>query len=78
MVKKESKPIDELSYDDAFSELEAILASLELGEQTLENALSLFERGQQLSRHCTELLTRAELKVQELTGETIKSFQETE
>jgi exodeoxyribonuclease VII small subunit len=78
MAKSETKPIEKLTYEDAFAELENIVAELESGEQPLEEALSLFERGQKLSKHCTELLARAELKVQELSGETLVPFQEGE
>jgi exodeoxyribonuclease VII small subunit len=78
MAKNETKLIDALSYEDAFKELEAIVASLESGEQPLEEALSLFEHGQKLSRQCANLLAKAELRVQELSGETIKPFEEGE
>jgi exodeoxyribonuclease VII small subunit len=78
MARSETKPIEELTYEDAFVELEEIVAALESGEQPLEEALSLFERGQKLSKHCTELLAKAELKVQELSGETLVPFQEGE
>ncbi len=78
MARSETKPIEKLTYEDAFAELEEIVAALESGEQPLEEALSLFERGQKLSKHCTELLAKAELKVQELSGETLVPFQEGE
>jgi exodeoxyribonuclease VII small subunit len=78
MAKTETKPIEKLTYEDAFAELEEIVASLESGEQPLEEALSLFERGQKLSKHCAELLAQAELKVQELSGGMLAPFQEGE
>jgi exodeoxyribonuclease VII small subunit len=78
MARAEIKPIEKLSYEDAFAELEEIVTALESGEQSLEEALALFERGQKLSKHCTELLAKAELKVQELSGETLVPFQEGE
>ena len=78
MAKTETKPIEKLNYEEAYAELEGIVATLESGEQPLEEALSLFERGQKLTRHCAELLAKAELKVQELTGETLAPFQEGE
>jgi exodeoxyribonuclease VII small subunit len=78
MAKTETKPIEELSYEEAFAELEQIVAALESGEQPLEEALTLFERGQKLTKHCAELLARAELKVQVLSGETLAPFQEGE
>jgi len=59
--------IEKLSYEQAFEELEQVVAQLEAEAQELENALALFERGQALARHCAELLDKAELKVRELS-----------
>ena len=78
MVKTEQKPIEELTYEQAFAELEAVVAALESGEQPLETSLSLFERGQALTKHCTELVDKAELKVRQLTGESLEPFEEGE
>jgi exodeoxyribonuclease VII small subunit len=78
MAKSENPPIDRLNYEDAYAELEMIVSALESGEQSLEEALSLFERGQKLTKHCAELLAKAELKVQELSGDTLAPFQEGE
>ena len=69
-----NKPLDELSYEEAFKELEAIVTALESDEHPLEEALSLFERGQALADHCADLLDNAELKVQQLTGEELVDF----
>ena len=78
MAKTEQKPIEEMTYEQAYAELEAVVAALESGEQSLETALSLFERGQALTKHCTELVDKAELKIRQLTGETLESFEEGE
>jgi exodeoxyribonuclease VII small subunit len=78
MTKSGTKPIEGLSYEDAFIELEEIVAVLESGEHPLEESLSLFERGQRLIRHCTELLNKAELKIKRLSGEMLEPFQEGE
>jgi exodeoxyribonuclease VII small subunit len=78
MAKTETKPIEKLTYEEAYSELEGIVSALESGEQPLDEALSLFERGQMLTKHCAELLAKAELRVQELSGETLEVFQEGE
>jgi len=63
------KSVEELNYEEAIQELEEIIATLEKGENTLDEALALFERGQALSRHCTGMLDNAELRVQQLTSE---------
>jgi exodeoxyribonuclease VII small subunit len=64
MAKK--KAVDELSYEEAFEELQSVVETLESGELPLEDSLALFERGQALSKHCSSLLEDAELKLKEL------------
>ncbi|MGA2489121.1 MAG: exodeoxyribonuclease VII small subunit [Anaerolineales bacterium] len=78
MAKNETKPIEEFSYEEAYTELEKIVTKLEAGEQPLEEAVALFERGQKLTRHCAGLLDKAELKIQQLSGEKLEPFQESE
>lgn len=68
-------PVEELSYEQAFAELEEIVSSLESGEHALEQALNLFERGQSLARHCAALLDQADLKVQQLSGDELIDFE---
>ena len=55
--------IEKLSYEAAYQQLEALVAELESGEQSLEKSVSLYERGQRLSAHCQALLEEAELKI---------------
>ena len=55
--------IENLSYEAAYQQLEALVAELESGEQSLEKSVSLYERGQRLSAHCQALLEEAELKI---------------
>ena len=67
-------PLDQLTYEQAFCELEEIVASLEANDRPLEEALALFERGQALARCCAEMLDKAELRVQVLSGEGLADF----
>ncbi len=78
MAKNEPKPIDALTYEEAFTELETIMAALESGERPLEVSMTLFERGQALTKRCAELLDKAELKVQALVGESLADFKESQ
>ncbi len=71
------QPVETLTYEQAFAELETIVATLEGEEQPLEQALSLYERGQALSQHCAELLDKAELKVSQLSGDEVVDFDDT-
>jgi exodeoxyribonuclease VII small subunit len=67
-------PVEQLSYEQAFAELEASVTALESGQHSLDEALRLFERGQELARHCASLLDKADLKVQRLSGEALEDF----
>ncbi len=71
---REFTPVEQLTYEQALSELEAIVSAMESEEQSLESALALFERGQILSHYCADLLDRAELKVQQISGEDLVDF----
>lgn len=64
-----AKKVENLSYEEAFEELGKIVADLEAEVSNLDTAVALFERGQALAKHCSELLNKAELKVQVLTDE---------
>lgn len=70
----ENTPVDQLTYEQAFAELEASVAALESGQHPLNETLRLFERGQELVRHCASLLDQAELKIQRLNGEALEEF----
>lgn len=60
------KPLEELAYEEALSELEGLVQTLETGENDLQKTLIIFERGQSLASYCISLLDEAELKVEEL------------
>ncbi|MDX1664583.1 MAG: exodeoxyribonuclease VII small subunit [Candidatus Promineifilaceae bacterium] len=61
--------LDSLSFEEALAELERIVEQLEAGDLTLEESLSLFERGQRLGNRCHDQLEAAALRVEQLTDE---------
>lgn len=71
------KPVEKLTYEEAFAELETIVDALEgdAAQNPLEEAMALFERGQALARRCSELLNGAEVKVRELSGDELTDFE---
>jgi exodeoxyribonuclease VII small subunit len=69
-MKKTAKNIEDLTFEEAFQELEETVARLEDGDLSLEASLALFERGQQLSAYCSRLLEQAELKVTQLAEQS--------
>ena len=52
-----------MSFEDALAELEKIVRALESGQQKLEDAISAYERGAALRRHCEAKLAEAEARV---------------
>jgi exodeoxyribonuclease VII small subunit len=59
-------PEPELRFEQALEQLEALVARLEGGGQSLEDALRAFEDGVRLVRLCSERLRAAEVRVREL------------
>lgn len=51
--------IVKLSYEEARNELVAVVAQLEQGSSTLEETLTLWERGEALALRCEEWLVGA-------------------
>jgi exodeoxyribonuclease VII small subunit len=72
------KEIQTLKYEQAFAELEKIVASLESNQKSLDEAIALYERGQTLAMHCAQLLDQAELRVHQLNGQAPGSFDNSE
>jgi exodeoxyribonuclease VII small subunit len=57
---------EEPSFEDAYRELEQIVARLERGDVPLDEALELWRQGESVYRVCLELLTSAEARIEEL------------
>jgi exodeoxyribonuclease VII small subunit len=58
-----------IPFELSFSELESIVTQLEKGDLTLEDSLKQFEKGIHLAQQCQTLLTQAEQKIEQLTGQ---------
>ena len=82
-TKPSPKPIEEMPFETALAEMEELIRQLEEGQLALDESLALFERGQLLAARCQQLLTTAELKVQQLLpapdgGYSLAPFDESE
>ena len=56
--------IDSLSFEDALKQLETIVARLESGDERLDDAIALYERGNLLRRKCMERLDAAQARIE--------------
>ena len=55
-----------LTFETAQRELEGIVERLERGEASLDEAIALWERGEELLRFCLERLDGAQGRIEEL------------
>ena len=65
-----SDTLSGLSFEDAMAELERIVRGLEGGQLKLEDAITCYERGTALRRHCEDKLAEAEARVQAIVKRT--------
>jgi exodeoxyribonuclease VII small subunit len=62
-----SKPVEEMSFEEAMRELEGVVGQLERGDVALEASIKLYERGAALKARCETTLKEAEEKVAAIT-----------
>jgi len=58
--------MSEMSFEQAQAELESIVERLEQGQASLDDAIALWERGEELYAFCRAKLDAAQGKVEEL------------
>ena len=58
----------EMTFEQAMTRLEQIVATLESGRCTLDDSLKLFEEGTKLTAYCAERIKTAEQKILKLTA----------
>jgi len=60
-------PFDQMTFEQAMKELEAVVGQLERGDVALDQSIALYERGAALKKRCEDELKRAEEKVAAIT-----------
>ncbi len=56
-----------LPFEQALTQLEAIVDQLEKGSVPLEESIAIYERGEALKKHCDALLKSAEQRIEKIT-----------
>lgn len=56
-----------LSFEEALAELEKIVRQMEDGKAKLEDAITAYERGILLKRHCEGKLREAQAKIEQIS-----------
>jgi exodeoxyribonuclease VII small subunit len=62
--------ITTMSFEQARDELQRVVAELEQQNVSLEDSMKLWERGEQLAKHCESWLTGARKKLDKALEET--------
>ena len=65
-VSESSSKIANLSFEESLNELERITQKLESSSLSLENSILAYERGTLLKKRCSDLLLKAESKIEYL------------
>ena len=68
MGSSDGAEVDSLTFEEAVTRLETIVAAMETGSLPLEESLRQFEEAVGLSRKCAEKLAAAERTILTLTG----------
>ena len=64
---------DQQTYEQAQRELDDIVGRLERGDVPIDDAIALWQRGEELYRSCVALLDAAEGRIEELSREPAPS-----
>lgn len=64
-----AEPLPEMSFEQAYLQLQETVQALEAGDLTLAESLTLFERGVRLANLCDGLLDNAELQVRQVVAD---------
>lgn len=62
------------NFEDALAQLENITESMQNNELALEEALTAYQRGQELVQYCQHKLAEVEQQLQVLDGDSLKEL----
>ncbi len=66
------------SFESAMAELNRLVEQLESGELPLEKSITVYQRGVELVRYCSEQLEKVDRQIEVLDKEMLKPFQQDE
>lgn len=64
----ETPSIEGLSFEDALRALEDVVRRLESGDVPLEDSITLYERGEELRKHCQKRLDAAQARIEKIVA----------
>ncbi|HQY06778.1 MAG TPA: exodeoxyribonuclease VII small subunit [Lacunisphaera sp.] len=73
-MAKTTPNTEDIAFERALEELEALVARMEDGKLPLEESLAAYQRGAELLRHCEGKLSAAQARISVLEGEVLKDL----
>lgn len=68
MAKNEQKnDIGKMNFEEAIKSLSEIVAKMEQGGIALHDSLGQYEKGMALIKHCREILSKAEKRIEKIS-----------
>lgn len=64
---QDAEAISALTFEEALTRLETIVHRLESGEETLDQAISLYAEGDMLRSQCEKRLSDAQARIEKIT-----------
>ena len=69
------RPVDELTFEQALDELDALVRRMESGALGLDESIAAYRRGAALATHCQSRLNAAEQQIRKLDGEVLRALE---
>jgi exodeoxyribonuclease VII small subunit len=69
------KPVDELTFEQALDELDALVRRMESGALGLDESIAAYRRGAALATYCQSRLNAAEQQIRKLDGEVLRTLE---
>ncbi len=67
-MEQGSPDISAMSFEDALRALEDVVRRLESGEVALDDSITLYERGEELRKHCQARLDAAQARIERIVA----------
>lgn len=67
-MAEEGTNLSQMSFEQALKALEDVVRRLETGEVPLEESIDLYERGEELRKHCQARLDAAQARIEKIVA----------
>ena len=67
-MDEQAAEIAQMTFEDALRALEDVVRKLESGEVPLDDSIGLYERGEQLRKHCQARLDAAQARIEKIVA----------